>query len=494
MTDLHFSPSLQSKRSISISSDDDDDDDDATEPLARSVVTTNEPEIVVRSRAFEERICRFPTRNNRIETLLRAGAVSASDVERDAQSVRIGVHWRVRELMLRFLHHFAVAGDVSEAARALYAALGDDVAAFAFRLVAKRPVAFLTSLDSALLRDGSRPGDRHAFTRIGTPGERAPLLVADYLAYPEIAVAALLTVSAYTRFINQGDRSNCARRGAPGSFVDSGVYIAAVGARFERDDQMETLFCVVNRDRSTADNGYGRAGSPQGAYHGLLRVFAPLYGFEHFPSWAEAAAEYAQRSSDADCRYCPLYGAELFDKLAYRARIRVTLEALLFDADLRGADAARPAYLYVTGLGLGVWAIAKLEQSRLFLDELARAIAAHALPHIDDVYVAWFPPEAQRCGTAADGDSLADAAGHRITIRFGNASPAALLPNPRSLLVATFAWDGNSFVGNEYFEGALAASADPAAAACSTVAEVANPYINPFFDASKTTILGQHEA
>jgi hypothetical protein len=493
----------QAKRSISVITIDDDDSsqsdtvqldtvgDDATTELP----PPPELEIVVRSRDFARTVCAFPVRANRIETLLASGATTRAQVERHARSVRIGVHWRVRELMLAFLRFYAspVAPNLSDDARRLFRELaagaeGGDVSAFAWRLVRNRPVTFLTSFDSSVLRNGARAGDRDAFTRIGTPDETPPLCIADYISYAEMTVSALLTVSAYTTFINAGERNNCGRRGAPGSFVPEGVYIAAVGARFERDCQMETLFCVVNRNRSTPDNGYGANGSPQGEYHGLLGVFAPFYGLSHFPSWQEAVAEYTARTSDRECRYSVLHGGELFDRRAYRARIRVTLEATLFDANQRGAEAARPALLYVTGLGLGVWAITKIEQSQLFLEELAAAIAAHSLPHVGSIYVAWFPPETQRCGSAGDGDALSDKNGHSIGVGFGNAPPAAPLAS-NSLLVATFAYDSNSMIGNEYWEGALQASADPAAAACCTISEIENAFVNPYYDASATTIL-----
>ena len=44
-----------------------------------------------------------------------------------------------------------------------------------------------------------------------------------------------------------------------------------------------------------------------------------------------------------------------------------------------------------------------------------------------------------------------------------------------------FAWDGNAYVGNEYWEGGrmLTASGDPAAASCSFIPELLNPDINP---------------
>jgi hypothetical protein len=74
----------------------------------------------------------------------------------------------------------------------------------------------------------------------------------------------------------------------------------------------------------------------------------------------------------------------------------------------------------------------------------------------------------------------------KANILFLDRDLAELLPPEYSnhLLITSYAWDSNSFPGNEIYAGSLAGSGDPAANCCCTIFELHNPYINPYCDAS----------
>ena len=57
-----------------------------------------------------------------------------------------------------------------------------------------------------IARDGSE--GRGGFDAIGTPQERAPLVLRDLQSYDEMALSALLGMSVRTPFINRGGRKN----------------------------------------------------------------------------------------------------------------------------------------------------------------------------------------------------------------------------------------------------------------------------------------------
>ena len=84
-----------------------------------------------------------------------------------------------------------------------------------------------------------------------------------------------------------------------------------------------------------------------------------------------------------------------------------------------------------------------------------------------------------RVNTCADARSGRRITGTSITVKFSKRNPADPI-DEGTMLCAMYAWDSNSFAGNEYYlKGMLSASGDPAAAACSTIAFLQCPYVNP---------------
>jgi len=140
-------------------------------------------------------------------------------------------------------------------------------------------------------------------------------------------------------------------------------------------------------------------------------------------------------------------------------------------------NTTKKAFCHVVGLGLGVWQVVN-SQGDWLLDVFADALATGAYPHISDVDFSWFPNECVKCGPASHGEKI-----HNVKISFSKRNPSDPFTgeDEGKLLVAMYAWDGNSYPGNEYWGGMLTASGDPAAACCSTIPELQNPEINHSF-------------
>jgi hypothetical protein len=408
-----------------------------------------------------------------VSTLIATQQVTAQQVAEHAASVRIGVLARLLPSIDAFLEwkrsDDARAG--SAASRAFFRRDVPSSDAFLVRLVRDRPLAFLTRHDQSLLRTGmALAGDQ--FLAIGTEDEVANVRLADFIGYDEMLFSALIVVSSYVTFINDGARDNCGRPGRDGSFQAEGVCIGAVGARFEREDCMESLFVLVDPIRSAESFGFGARAKSDGRFAALCRLFAPVYGLPHFPTWAEA-------SEDKSGRFVALKSGRLFDSLAFARRIRLTIDTILLEANSRAQEhqsGDKKAHVRMCGFGLGVWAASKGLQSRIFVEQVEQSIAAHNLRHVGTVCMMYFEESAQS-ERVHDGAVLSDAKGHKVRIVFGNIDQAAPVAE-NELLVTTFAWDSNSFVGNEYWMGMLSASGDPAAACCSTIPEIQNPQIN----------------
>lgn len=150
-----------------------------------------------------------------------------------------------------------------------------------------------------------------------------------------------------------------------------------------------------------------------------------------------------------------------FDVDMYKGRIRITVDILLREANARAKEASQSAYVVIVGLGLGVWKINRF-QNQYFVETFTEAIKdlSEELISIGTLDFSWFSvPEATQKEVQAAAASI------NISAIFTKRNPAAKLTGDvaKQLLIISYAWDGNAFPGNEYWDGSLSASGDPAA-------------------------------
>jgi hypothetical protein len=377
-------------------------------------------------------------------------------IRADAAATSIVVHARFPGLAEEFLEHKRRFGSHHE--RQVYQTSAMfNWADLVERLIQKRPLAFLTAQDSTLLRDGVYIGNaQREWDRNGTEEQHLNLHLTlhDYLSYDEILLSSLIGVSGPSHFINNGNRYNSGVPGAPGSYEERGIIIGLVGPRFERPGRMDSTYMLPPDDRACQ-------------HPDLTRIFRSLF-----------------------CRTAP---TEPFDSDAYKARIRLTAELLLMEGDYRAREKYRTAHIYVVGLGLGVWA-AHPKQPIWYLEAFKCAIAGLSLPHTSTIEFAWIGSlgtnhedihEKSLAGLITDA-----AARKHIRTTFSRANPAEKR-HQNQLLVLSYAWDGNAFPGNEYWQGDLSASGDPAAACMSTIGELHNPAVNDF--TNRIRVLGSSQ-
>jgi len=485
---------------------------------------------------FESTVCKFPTSSNNIIS------EEWAPFRRETLENMKGSYPLIHGGVLSMAHDFlAIKREYgTEIEKKLYHEMS--MVEFFDRLATKRCVVFYQSYDVYLLRNGYNDSgkwesigteDENKVTKYDVAPEKKPK-IAEYLSYDELVISAMGGVSSPTHFVNKGDRGNCGRPNADPFYPAKGVYLGLIGARFERPGVMEHALLAVTESQNTKQSGYGplehpvhgdgdgdgdekeqkmedheedenakgldleselngdewRASVDASAKSGdrdvVRRVFERFYHRNHLPIYSEVRRKWTAEDTATLSRYTPKTewaDAPFLDTLMFRARIRVSLELFLFDADRRASQCDRTAFCYVVGLGTGVWSFKKRVQNRAIAEVTRDIVAESRLGHIAAVYFAWMTGAGVEDVFESDalgGFFVADASGHKIVVQRGKRAPADKLEEPFKdcLNVAMYAWDSNSFPGNEYYLGLLSASGDPAAASCSTIPFVQNPEIN----------------
>lgn len=385
----------------------------------------------------------LPTENNRIANF------DPDVIASDALDTKVILHPRLPTLLDDFLNYKRAHGSAVE--QELYAGMSQsDLIA---RLIKQRCLHFVGSHDYTVLRDGTSGVARNEWLRVGTADEHLNnhIFLTDYLSYDEMMLASLLGSSGPTYFINDGKRDNRAQLDPSTPHQERGIIVGLVGARFQQPGHMDGALILPPNPLSPT---YPRRQDP--GVSSLLQNF--LLG----------------RQQD---------GSQ-FDVQMYKARVSISIETLVLEANDRAAREGTTAYVQLVGLGLGVWRFGPLaeEQKVWYVEAVTESLKRLDLKHVSTLEVAWVnvPADVQSSCIGVGRDVGVD-------VKFNKRPRSAKLAT-NELLVVSWAWDANTLPGNEYWSGLLDDSDDPAAVCCSTAAELHNPYVNPFERRTKVLV------
>ena len=402
------------------------------------------------------------------------------------------------------------------------------------RISTKRAVVFYQKYDSYMLRNGKKGSERWGL--VGTEAENiensssTPKLE-NYLSYDELLISALCGISSPTHFINDGSRRNNGRFDKTGNIYPiKGIYSGLIGARFEKPNFMEYSLMIITADQNTFDNGYGFYKKLQNKNLNhidkhiddeyfldqikaskdkfkqrkpLIRnIFESFYSRDYFPQYTTINQICNDETSDKindkqeikkiKDRYFQdirRYGQNkpYLDIEMFRRRIRISLELFIFDCDKRSKQENKNGFIHLVGLGAGYWSFNKIFQDQEMVKVIIEIIKDSVLSSISCIYFSWFDENASNITEIKKDNKTneyfeCDKNKKKILLKFGKRNPAQPLIGQfkNDLICACYAWDGNSFPGNEYYLGRdmLSASGDPAAASCSTISYLQNSEIN----------------
>ena len=351
---------------------------------------------------------------------------------------------------------------------------------------------FVGQRDTYILRDTNKEGSGVAYDRwgdVGTEKEQAPLLmryylhsiqfifpkkiiIRDYLTYDEGKLAALMGASTKTITINRGERLNSGIPSENDDFEKCGVIVGLVGPRMNKNTVMESQELRVTEEQNTKENGYGKHKNN----NGVVDLFADFYGIEYLPKFSELHNDVQKSASllgfvsrvlnfkkdhQENKKLLDVYKEitgrintpEFLHIPGYNQRNRITFEMLLAEANYRGQMLKKKAYVHVVGLGLGVWRIFN-DQIQLFLSEFIRTASRLNLENISDIDFSWIINHGEQVIILENGSQLKDGdmipkTEMKIHISKRNPWDKLIIQDKDKLVVASWAWDGMSFVGKD---------------------------------------------
>ncbi|GBP56392.1 hypothetical protein EVAR_32262_1 [Eumeta japonica] len=485
--------------------------------LPPATISDDVNEIIKKSNEFP---IPFPVESVRLQSLRARRPLE--NLKRNIASTYPLIHERVLLLMAHFLIYKREYGTSIE--KALYKDMS--VPDLVDRMLKKRAVSFLGAHDEYQLLNGEYGYE--GWESVGTLHQKPPLVLEDCLSYDEMKLSAMVFVSGYTEFINDGARRNSGVIQEENIEKD-GVIIGLVGARLEKKLKMEYEDLLITDEQNTFKNGYGQeipstpslenlkttfVSNNESSRHMWRQLWSEFYQVHSYTYDELTSSVNVEETSDKKLKYTDRYvkkphTGEIFDNEVFYKRLIIPFDCTLLEANERAKAEGKMAFVNVVGIGLGVWRAMPHQNDVFilaFLERIKYFLKEEVLDHISNVNFAYIRLHNSIQALFVQNTTSQDASQEKkmflesekhpnggIYVQLENREPSAKLPAEHAgkLLVTTYAWDGNAHPGNEFWLGTLTASGDPAAACSTQVAELHNAHINGAVCARNLRVAGR---
>ncbi|CRK95984.1 CLUMA_CG009425, isoform A [Clunio marinus] len=357
------------------------------------------------------------------------------------------------------------------------------------RLLFKRPIVFFMKDDRTVMRSTPFKLEtvanmwKFVAATLEDKGDNFPYL-REYLSYDEILLSSLISMSTPTYFVSDGSLGKPFQ--TSDDFISQGILCGLVGARLEKENFMEHRF-LFPRD---SNNLKFDSGVHQADLFWILNVYPEAFPEGKIP----ALSDVYKKQNIYDGIYVKGINVKYLKK-----RLSFSVIPLIEEGVARGIEYKSKVVVSVPPIGAGVWKGTVPEATicnlivTAVLDYLDSTFDPKKLEYLCAIYLPVVDMKIYSCYSNKNQISSIEVnrkdssiqinfkgiADKQLTIFNQFRYVAQLLPEEfkSCLIVAAYAWDGNSYPGNEYWIDYLT-SFDPQAILCSNLGQFQNPEVN----------------
>jgi hypothetical protein len=391
--------------------------------------------------------------------------------------------WDLLEDFMEFMRN--VPGEEGANYRAIYE--GFTPADLVKRFLFKRPLVFIAARDRYMLRssDGTKnvegSNGAHKVAKC-LDSESNKYCLREYISYDENLLSSLINMSTPTFYVSDGSIKKIGEH-QTSPHIDSGILCGLIGCRNKKTSFMENRFINPRSEKGWTD------------VHLSDQFWITKVYPDAFPEGFIPTSEHVDNNRR-------IYGNIYVDgiNMVYlQKRLMFSIVPYVKEAAARGRKKNEEVFCSVPPIGGGVWrgnikaeiifgsivnCVLKFFDESFDYREL-KMLRALALPKVNMKVYSSFTPGKNIKKISVDSKensatlTFKEPENHMIKIYNEIRYVARPLPVQfqHCLSIAGYAWDGNSYPGNEYWFGGMG-SFDPQAIYCSLLGQFQNPEVN----------------